>query len=259
MSNKASKEYWEQTYATAVPRIAHKQDTVRRWIEQHFLPLPKNDKKSCIEIGCYPGQYLSVFGELGYELYGVDFCTKVELMAASLRNAGYTVGQIWKDDFLRFGPHRKFDVVASFGFIEHFDNFIEVIERHISLMNDQGYLIIEAPNFIGGFQRWFHFNFDKLNYERHHIPAMEIRKWTELLAKRNLRIIFEGYFGPLEFWTDDERRSRKVELFLKVAKEYIGPVLRMALPRDRKFYSPYVGVIAQKNKACCTVSLEESR
>ena len=246
MSNKDSKEYWEQKYATAEPRIAQKEDTVRLWIEQHFPPLANNEKKSCIEIGCYPGQYLSVFGELGYELYGVDYCTKVDLMAASLRKAGYAIGQFWEDDFLSFDPQRKFDVVASFGFIEHFDNFGEVIEKHISLMDDRGYLVIEVPNFIGAFQHWFHFNFDRSNYDRHFIPAMDIGKWVDIFEKRNLRIIYKGYFGRLGFWTEDKGRGPWQDMFLRVSKGYVGPLLRMTLPKDKRLYSPYAGVIAQK-------------
>jgi 2-polyprenyl-3-methyl-5-hydroxy-6-metoxy-1,4-benzoquinol methylase len=248
VNSKASKEYWEQSYATVKPGIAQKSDTIRLWIEQHFPPVSKNEKKTCIEIGCYPGDYLSVFGELGYELYGIDYCKQLDLMVASLKNKGYSLGRFWKEDFSRFGPQKKFDVVVSFGFIEHFTNFCEVIEKHISLVKTQGYLVVEVPNFIGGFQHWFHVNFDKLNYARHYIPAMDIEKWIDILRKRNFRIIYKGYFGRFHFWTQTEYESMSLlaRLSLKVLSKFIRPVLKRALPKDKRMYSPFGGMIAQK-------------
>lgn len=62
---------------------------------------------------------------------------------------------------------RASDVVSSFGFIEHFTNWREVLAKHAEPVADDGHLIIEAPNFTGAFQRWLHVNFDKANSARH--------------------------------------------------------------------------------------------
>lgn len=246
MDSKVSKEYWEHHYEIIKPENAYKSDTIRLWIEQHISPVSKNENKTCIEIGCYPGPHLSIFGDLGYELYGIDYCKQLDLLPESLKNAGYRVGKFWKEDFFRFVPQKKFDVVASFGFIEHFTNFIDVLEKHISLVDSKGYLVLEVPNFIGGFQKWFHSNFDKLNYDCHYIPAMDIEKWIDVLNKENYKIIYKGYFGRFDFWTEYERRSLLTRFFLKVSSKIIRPCLRGALPKDKRLYSPFGGIIAQK-------------
>lgn len=248
MDSKANKEYWEQICATVKPGIAHKSDPIRHWIELHFSPVSNTEKKTCIEIGCYPGTYLAVFGELGYQLYGIDYCKQLDLMVASLKNKGYSLGEFWKEDFFAFLPEKKFDVVVSLGFIEHFTNFGEVVEKHISMVNRRGYLVIEVPNFVGGFQHWLHLNYDKLNYDRHYLPAMDVEKWIALLHKRNFKIIYKGYFGRFHFWTetDYERMKPSARLFLKVLSEYIRPLLKRTLPKNKRAYSPFGGVIAQR-------------
>lgn len=246
MSNKATKEFWDKNYEPAQPKMAAEDDIVRQWLETNIAPLAKNNKKTCIEIGCYPGQYLSIFGELGYALYGIDYCEQIGKLEAYLQKSGYTVGKIWKEDFLNFNPSQKFDIVASFGFVEHFTDYQEVIGKHIELLNDQGYLILEAPNFIGGFQRWLHHTFDRTNYDRHHVPAMDIEKWIDTIEHQGLSIIYAGYFGKFHYWVDNEHRNRLQKLFLRTLKNNISPILEKILPKDKKCYSPFGGVIAQK-------------
>ena len=116
-------------------------------------------------------------------------------MPAWLEQCGYRVGSFWAQDFTRFAPGRKFDLVASFGFIEHFTNWEEILAKHAALVDDKGCLVIEAPNFTGAFQHWLHSGFDQLNYARHHIPAMDIAKWAAFLQRSGFDITYRGYFG----------------------------------------------------------------
>jgi len=180
MSNRASQEYWEREYQSYNLHIAKKKDIVRRWIESHIAPVD-SEHRTCLEIGCHPGRFLAVFGELGYELFGIDYATNVANLPGWLKRRGYRVGTFWAEDFTRFAPQRTFDVVASFGFIEHFTDWEDILERHAALVSDKGYLVLEAPNFTGTFQHWLHSNFDQVNYARHHIPAMDIEKWAKIL------------------------------------------------------------------------------
>ena len=73
--NLVPQEYWDKGYETLELDIAPKDDTVRRWIELFFS---NRGKGRCLEIGCFPGRYLAVFGELGYELNGIDLTPRVE-------------------------------------------------------------------------------------------------------------------------------------------------------------------------------------
>jgi 2-polyprenyl-3-methyl-5-hydroxy-6-metoxy-1,4-benzoquinol methylase len=177
MTNKADQKYWDKYYSGFEFQIAPVIHPIRQLIEQY---IPETNCKTCIEIGCYPGALLAVFGELGYKLYGIDLYEKIDILPKWLESQNYNVGEFWKDDFLKFNPGHKFAVVSSFGFLEHFTNWEEILLKHLELVEDGGHIIIEAPNFIGAFQHFLHKNFDKKNYDHHHIPAMNNDNWSEI-------------------------------------------------------------------------------
>lgn len=194
MGNKAERDYWDSQYRGYRLHIARSKDIIRRCIEAQLAPLG-GQARSCLEIGCHPGCYLAVFGELGYELNGVDFAEGVAALPGWLRSRGYRVGSIWQEDFSRFNPQRSFDLVTSFGFIEHFTDGRDVLAIHA------------APNVTRAFQHWLHANFDQANYALHHIPAMDVQQWAALLQARGLQILFCGPFGRFRFWTEPQARS----------------------------------------------------
>lgn len=244
MTNKADQSYWNREYAGFNLHIAKPRDVIRQWIESHFPPL-HGENRSCIEIGCYPGRFLAVFGALGYRLSGIDLADNLQALPAWLSAQGYRIDDFWQQDFTTFDAQRKFDVVSSFGFIEHFTDWREVLAKHAQMVADGGHLVIEAPNFTGAFQRWLHVNFDSANYARHHAPAMDIEAWADMLKKEGFDIVYAGCFGPFHFWTEpDERRFR--ERCMLWGLRMLKPLLRRVLPRHRKSWSPFCGVIARK-------------
>lgn len=52
-----------------------------------------------------------------------------------------------KADFFSWETDRRFNVVTSLGFIEHFKNPRECIRRHWNLMADGGYMDVGLPIF----------------------------------------------------------------------------------------------------------------
>ena len=245
MGNKASREYWDEIYEKMQVEIIPEADIVRQWFERYIPAVSPDSGKTCIEIGCYPGRYLAVFGERGYVLYGIDNCKKLQLLPGSLKDLGYRVGTFWNEDFFAFTPGMKFDVVSSFGFIEHFTNYLEVLEKHLALVKDGGYLVLTVPNFYGGFQNWLHRNFDRLNYSRHFIPAMDIKSWNSVLPREGFREVYSGYFGEFTYWTEADKRGLWSRGVLKILGK-LSPYLKRVLPADKRLYSPYGGIILHK-------------
>jgi 2-polyprenyl-3-methyl-5-hydroxy-6-metoxy-1,4-benzoquinol methylase len=240
--NKADQEYWNQEHAGFKFHIARKKDFIRNWIESH-IPPAANERRTCLEIGCYPGRFLPVFGNLGYELYGVDLADNLAALVAWLSASGCRTGMFWKQDFTTFDPQQTFDVVSSFGFVEHFTNWQDILGKHADLVAPGGYLALEAPNFVGKFQHWLHSGFDQQNYARHYIPAMDIDAWERILKQRGFDIVYKGYFGRFRFWTEKQPRTVYQSLVL-FGLGLVRPLLKWVLPRDRKAYSPFCGVIA---------------
>lgn len=210
-----------------------------------FIP-PATQNQSVLEIGSFPGPFLSTFGKLGYCLNGIDFHPGNETdLPRWLNSMGYCTGDFHTKDFFEFSTDKKFDVVTSFGFIEHFENFEEVIRMHIDLLKPGGTLLITVPNFSGSIQHWLHRTFDKVNLSHHNTKSMNPGLWKIILHKHGLVVEWSGYFGDFWFWKGDEPRSgiKKWTLWLI---ERIIPRLRKILWFQSPAFSAYCGIVASR-------------
>lgn len=235
--------YWDSSYEDLTLSISPKNDSVRLWIENHFT----HHQGNCLEVGCFPGRYLAVYGELGYTLHGIDLTPRTEKSLTDwLSQCGYKVGNFYNADFLNFNNYtpQMYDVVCSFGFIEHFRNWQSVLIKHTTLVSPEGYLVIATPNFRGLFQRVSHLLLDKKNYSRHYIPSMNPSQWEAVVQKQGFQTVYKGYFGSFDFWVDIQERNFLQRLGIKAIEE-IKPVLQR-LPEGSSFYSPFCGLIAKK-------------
>lgn len=232
--------YWDDSYESVKPQIVPADDQLRLWLEKH-LPAGKNS--TCMEIGCYPARYLSVLGELGYTLNGIDLTPGVTSLGDYLKSK-YTTGEFIHANFLTYPFDGQYDVVCSFGFIEHFSNWEEVLLKHASLVKPNGLLVIETPNFAGWFQRQIHSIFDSENLKRHNLKSMNPELWSELLSANNFEIIRSEYFGKFEFWSDTKERNALHKLGIRILG-YMTPILRKVTP-GRRSISPYCGLIARR-------------
>lgn len=240
-NNLSSQKYWNDYYSQQNNFIRNR-NQVTAWLENEFKKI--DPKGSCFEIGCYPGTYLSVFGEMGLELNGIDLTPRTQDLKNQLEDLNYKVGDIYNGNFFIFKTERKFNVVCSFGFIEHFKNWKKVLDLQKNLVDSGGYIVVEVPNFYGFFQRFLHFWFDRRNYKRHHRGAMSLKKLENLLLK-DFDIIYSGCFYGFDFWVDKEQRG----VFQNYLLDKIGfflPLLKKYLNKNNKNYSPYCGIIARK-------------
>jgi len=197
-----------------------------------------------MELGCYPGRYLKVFGDFGCRLNGIDTTPKVTGLKSFFISKGYSTGNFLQGDVTKYSSDKKYDIVCSFGFIEHFENWEEVILLHSKFVKQGGLIFITVPNFKGFFQRKFHLLFDKENLGRHNLKAMSVEDWITLLEKNNIQyeILFEGPFGEIEFWVDEEKRSRLKRFILNRALRFLNSLKHLKLSPS-KSYSPYLGLV----------------
>lgn len=93
----------------------------------------------------------------------------------------------------------QYDLVYSLGFTEHFTDVEGVLQKHIDLVADDGLLVLEAPNFNGAFQNFFHRTFSAESLAKHHLSAIDTKHWIHYLESQNFEIVYEGYFGPFSF------------------------------------------------------------
>lgn len=245
MSSLAEQSYWDNAYDKVKPFQAADTDPLVVFLREH-LHLAKAKTESCLEIGCYPGRYLPVLGSLGYILNGIDLTPRVEIdLKPWLESLGHSVGTIKNENVFDLTKTKdQYDLVVSFGFIEHFVNWEEVLSVHMGKVKPNGRLIVTAPNFRGLLQHTLHRLLDAKNLSRHYVPSMKPHKWAEIARSKGFEVEFEGYFGGYDFWVDEQARS-KVQLKLLSMIERARPFLEK-LPEGNGLYSPFCGLVAQK-------------
>lgn len=234
--------YWDASYQTVAPAMAPQGDALRAWLERH---VPRaNGEQHALEIGCYPGRYLAVIGQLGYTTHGIDLTPGVERMGPAFTGMGIRTGSFTHADFLTHRFDRHYDLVCSFGFIEHFPGWSGMITRHAELVAPGGLLVLETPNFRGWAQQILHLLLDAVNLRRHHLGAMSPRAWAAQLRSLGFEVVEHGYMGRFEFWRDSPPLGLLGRLLMKAVNR-LTPLLRR-LPEGSAALSPYCVLIARK-------------
>lgn len=238
-----NQEYWDNSYSDISLDYSLLNDELTEFLEEHFFPVA--NVGSVFEIGCFPGRYLNIFGRKGYLLNGIDMTPRVkDDLPDYLRKKNYDVGSFACGDFMQFDESQKFDTVVSFGFIEHFENWDQVISKHIKLVKKGGYIVITVPNFSGKIQWLLHTIYDKNNLKRHNVKSMNTRLWLQKLNESNIsyECIFAGPFGGFDFWVDNENRNTlknwSLNKILKLAQK-----IKARKVKSKSIYSPYLGLI----------------
>lgn len=242
METLAKQDYWDASYQRVPFRVADEKDPLRKWIERHA----RRAGGRALEIGCYPGSYLAVLGELGYQLNGMDLTPRTDKELPDwLRSKGYDVGTFRREDFFDVVAEPIYDVVASFGFIEHFPNWDEVLRRHAAFVRPGGRLIISTPNYRGSAQHLLHRLFDGEGLARHNLDSMDVRAWPRA-AGEEFQTRWCGHFGGFAFWVEDQPRNLAQRAALRVIFQAL-PAMRRAVRFDSEALSPFCGIVADRN------------
>lgn len=137
-----------------------------------------------LEIGCAPGRLLAwVAVERKAEVSGLDY-SEAGIAAAErlFQSLGIPVDLRCEDVFANSFLPASFDVVTSFGLIEHFDNPRLVVEKHLELVQPGGVALIVIPNYrsiYGRLQR----HFDPENLAIHNLQIMRPEQLVRLVPQ----------------------------------------------------------------------------
>lgn len=240
MKSIVDQQYWDNAYKKFELKYDDNQVLFKE-IFHKFLP----NRGSCIEIGCYPGLILMYLGKnFDYEISGIDKTPYIKKLPKFFSENGVENYHFHQADFIDFVSEDKYDVVCSFGFIEHFEIYEDIIKRHISLLHESGICIIASPN-LRKIQFFLHKIFDKKNLERHVIDSMDLKKWREILEENNMEILFCGYYETCGFWADSEEKnffSKFLIKFLQISFSYINRIVN----KPNSLISPYMICVSKK-------------
>ena len=146
VSDVAGKSYWNSIWEKLPPVQAYQGPIY----EQHPVLarfLSNAGGGDAIEIGCGTGNYMIYIAkEFGYRIDGLDYSNNMDYVRANLRCNGIYDSELFNVDFFDFTPIKKYDLVLSGGFVEHFEDFQAVVSKHAEFVKPGGLVVIIVPN-----------------------------------------------------------------------------------------------------------------
>ncbi len=238
--DKAGRGFWNERWKE-LPEFSAYEGAV---FEQHPVLkrfIPEGRGKTAIEIGCVPGNFLVYLAkEFEYTVSGIDYSDRLEYTRANLAYHEVQVDDLYQDDLFSFRPRKQYDLVFSSGFVEHFTDYLLVIQKHAELAKPGGLVVIMVPN-LTHVHKLLCSTFDRKNFDAHVLTLMNRKTLASTLASAGLNVLhcdFHKTFRPtypLPHAVDVA--SRAVQKALRISRlDNIG----------NRFASPYLISISQK-------------
>lgn len=199
-----------------------------------------------IEVGGFPGLYSAWFNKkFGYNPTLLDFFVKNEIISRVEETNGLKPGtiEVIEADFFSFETDKKYDVVFSWGFIEHFNDIQDVVDRHYRLLSKNGHLLIGLPNFKG-ISGFFTRLVDKEFLKIHNLECMEIDYLTRICKQLNIQDFEVFYYGKPKIWLNAS--SPYNNSFFRKLVWGVNMIIRH-IPIKGRLISPHLIIKAKKN------------
>lgn len=193
-------DYWENYYdrhrhVAVDPKVIAAVGAQYDDVWQATYEAAGSNVDSVCEIGCYPGRHLAyVASKFALKAIGVDFNSDVQTIEANLNAMQVSDSIVRTADFLTYQPNanEKASIVFSIGFIEHFINVQEVLDRHLDYLKPDGALFISIPN-MRGFIHPYKLLVDKPNLRIHNLETMRRQVFQEFADRNSLKTHFLKY------------------------------------------------------------------
>ncbi len=194
--------YWEDYYKKTASDKKHIVSVCSVY-DKYFdiLTNASSNPKNIIEIGGYPGRYLAyIASKYKIKPYSVDYNSDSSKIIAAFESMGVSDYEIYQEDINKFNPGKKFDLVFSNGFVEHFVNYDEILDKHVELTNDGGCMMITVPN-KRNFRFVYGLLFDYKNLKSHNVKCMKKSVFMDFIKRNNLELVDFSYFGGFPYAT----------------------------------------------------------
>lgn len=206
------------------------------------------DVKTAIELGGFPGFYsvfLKKYFKLDVTLLDYFIHQPIINHLLDINKLKEEDVKVIETDLFNYKLEKQYDLVLSFGLIEHFNDVADIINRHIAFVKPGGTLFITLPNFkaVNG---WFQKNFDRENYDKHNIDSMNPELLKAICEKAGLKEVKSGYYGRFSIWLENESHKSVGVRLVKKAIWFTGKVVTKIIPFESKMLSPYIILTAKK-------------
>lgn len=212
--------------------------------------LPVDPALTCAEIGAYPGTNLCHLARrFGYRATAIEFRKDARDIAELFAFNGLPAPEVLEVD-LRDTEGLRFDVVASFGFAEHFRDFDAIVARHAGLVAPGGLLVLSVPHFEG-FQGWARratMTEAALAELRasHNMEAMRLGAVRRALRSAGMDVLYARHAMNARFWIPPDSPKIRPEARMRAtALSWFDRTVGRWLP-SCGLYSPMILTVSRK-------------
>ena len=203
--------------------------------------------KTAIELGGFPGYYaiyLKKYRQMQTTL--LDYFIHQGLVNQLLEKNGLQNGDIniIEADLFNYTPAEQYDMVLSFGLIEHFSDTKSIIKTHLAFLKPGGTLFITLPNFTG-VNGWVQRKFDRENYDKHYIESMNPALLADYCRKLGLKNVEAYYHGGFSIWLENKAHQNATTKGFVKSLWFAGKVISKAIRTESKLLSPYIVLKAE--------------
>ena len=251
MNNLTNSSYWGEKQHNL--DIAN-DEKFKRMTDFEWLPiiepyLKKFEGKKFIELGCSPGLASAAIGKrVSFDFHGVDFSPESLLYLINLERIGVRNAKLYKTDLMTFKEDYLFDVVASFGLLEHFTDIQLIFKQHDRLLKPGGLCVVVIPN-LRKIQYIYHYIFNRDDLLRHNLNAMNPDIFNGLASQHRQKILYLGYVGKLRFWNVELKGIKIARILKRIASKIVREAAfwgGIILPKDHPIYAPWIVYIGKK-------------
>lgn len=259
--DKAGKSYWDRSWENAyLPETINPfRPGPNHYIDRKFhdffggIFADKETKNSkLLEIGCARSVWLPYFAKVfGFRVYGIDYSEAGCQQAMQLLSNQGIKGEIVCADF--FSPPEsmigEFDVVISFGVLEHFQDTKNCISAFSEYLKPKGIMITNIPNLtglVGLIQGLMNRNVFNI-----HVP-LSLAKVVEAHQKGLLEQVSCNYFLSVNFGVVNFENLKGSISYTWILQSFcwlnraIWFIERLIPIKPNRWSSPYINCVATK-------------
>jgi len=247
-SELTSAAYWEDRQKRLVPA---KDEGALKDLLDAVEPFRRSYRdQRWIELGCSPG-YVSalLLKRIPFVPFGVDFSRTAYLYKQTMAQVAKIEATLFHTDLRDFAPESPFDVVMSYGLIEHFVDPLEILEHHLRLCRSGGLIVVALPHFRK-LQWVYHRVFDHSDLRRHNLKVMVLDPFQDFSEKHDLDVLSLRHVGRMSFWNVDDTGPQLVAALRKavslIVRGFANLIMSNVLPPHRQLYAPWIVFVAKK-------------
>jgi SAM-dependent methyltransferase len=114
-----------------------------------LIDLGTKTNMDVIELGCAPGLILKELYLLrpAHNYFGIDYSLEGLAITREFLEENGIKAELIHADIRTYVPDRRYDLVVSFGLVEHFDDPVRILEAHKKFVAEDGLVIVSVPNY----------------------------------------------------------------------------------------------------------------